>query len=242
MGMVTDDGADNSVADNSVADNSASRQEQFTQQERVQRRLALAAAILLGLAAVLTAWSAYRESLTTDQVLKNYSEQQATIALANDTYGRADQQETLETSLFLQWAIAESEGNTTAADYLVEVMSDELYAAVEWWNAQPDTGPATPFAAENPFFADVPSQVLVADGDALTEEAAVLRTAAEEADATSDRFDLAGVFFAVVLFVAGLTTVIQRRGIQIGFLMLSAAGLVAGTAVLVTTPTWASLT
>lgn len=211
-------------------------------QERVQRRLALAAAVVLGLAAVLTAWSAYRESLTTDLVLKNYSEQQATIALANDTYSRADQQETLETSLFLQWAVANSSGNDEAAAYLVQVMSDELYAAVEWWAAQPeDTGPATPFVPDNPSFANVPSQVLVAEGDALSAEADQNRVAAEEADAVSDRFDLAGVFFAVVLFVAGLTTVIQRRGIQIGFLALSAVGLVVGIAVLVTTPTWASL-
>jgi NADH:ubiquinone oxidoreductase subunit K len=58
----------------------------------------------------------------------------------------------------------------------------------------------------------------------------------------SDRFDLAGVFFAVVLFVAGLTTVIQRRLIQVGFLTLSVIGLAAGIAVLVTTPTWSALT
>lgn len=226
------------MADGDVDD----RNGMLTQQERTQQGLALAAAVILGLAAVLTAWSAYRESLTSDLVLKNYSEQQATIALANDTYSRADQQETLETSLFLEWAVAESAGNTTAVDYLTQVMSDELYAAVEWWSEQPESGPATPFVEENPFFADVPSQVLVAEGNALSNDAAGLREAAEEADALSDRFDLAGVFFAVVLFVAGLTTVIQRRAIQIGFLSLSVVGLVAGIAVLVTTPTWSSLT
>ena len=210
---------------------------------RTQQALALVAAVLLGLAAVLTAWSAYRESLTSDLVLKNYSEQQATIALANDTYSRADQQETLETSLFLQWAVAISGGNDGAAEYLVQVMSDEVYAAFDWWNQQPEeTGPPTPFAPDNPYFADVPSQVLLAEGAALLEEANALRLAAEEADAVSDRFDLAGVFFAVVLFVAGLTTVIQRRLIQVGFLTLSVIGLAAGIAVLVTTPTWSALT
>lgn len=79
-----------------------------------------------------TAWSAYRESLTSDLVLKNYSEQQATIALANDTFGRPDQQESLETSLFLEWAIATSAGNLEAASYLEQVMRDELFASVEW--------------------------------------------------------------------------------------------------------------
>ncbi len=175
-------------------------------------------------------------------MLKNYSEQQAAIALANDTYGRADQQESLETTLFLDWAVATSTGNADAAAYLEVVMSDELYAAVEWWNAEPaETSPPTPFDAANPYFADLPSQVLIADGDALLEEADVLRLAAEEADGTSDRFDLANVFFAVVLFIAGLTTIVQRRSIQVAFLALSAVGLVGGIAVLVTTAGWASL-
>ena len=40
----------------------------------------------------------------------------------------------------------------------------------------------------------------------------------------------------LVLFIAGLTTIVQRRSIQIGFLALSAVGLVAGFAVLATTP------
>jgi hypothetical protein len=208
-----------------------------------QGALALVAAVLLGIAAVLTAWSAYRESLTSDLVLKNYSEQQATIALANDTYGRADQQESLEVSLFLEWAIAVSAGNIDAADYLEQVMSDELYAALDWWQNEPEaSSPPTPFDAANPYFLDLPSQVLVSEGDALIEEGEGLRVAAEEADAVSDRFDLANVFFAVVLFVAGLTTIVQRRSIQFGFIALSLVGLVGGIAVLVTTAGWASLT
>ena len=207
-----------------------------------QAGLAITAAVLLGIAATLTAWSAYRESLTSDLVLKNYSEQQAVIALANDTYGRADQQESLETTLFLDWAVATSTGNTDAAAYLEVVMSDELYAAVEWWNAEPEeTSPPTPFDGANPYYADLPSQVLITEGDALLEEAAGLRLAAEEADGTSDRFDLANVFFAVVLFIAGLTTIVQRRSIQVAFLALSAVGLVGGIVVLVTTAGWASL-
>ena len=207
-----------------------------------QGGLAIAAAVLLGLAATLTAWSAYRESLTSDLVLKNYSEQQALIASANDYFGRADQQESLERSLFLEWAVAISAGNTDAADYLVTVMSDELYAAVEWWQQEPEeTSPATPFDALNPYFANLPSQLLVAEGEAGYAQADELRVAAEAADANSDRFDLANVFFAVVLFVAGLTTIVQRRSIQVGFLALSVVGLLGGVIVLVTTPGWSTI-
>jgi len=207
-----------------------------------QGALAIIAAVLLGIAAVLTSWSAFRESLTSDLVLKNYSEQQATIALATDTYGRADQQETLEISLFLEWAVAVSAGNVDASSYLEKVMSDELFASVEWWAEEPEeTSPPTPFNDANPYYADLPSQLLVAEGDILIEEASTLREKAEVADGQSDRFDLANVFFAVVLFIAGLTTIVQRRSIQLAFLALSSAGLIAGTAVLVTTNGWLSL-
>ena len=210
--------------------------------DSTQGALALAAAILLGVAAVLTAWSAYRESLTSDLVLKNYSEQQAAIALANDAYIRAGQERQQELALFLDAALAgvaaSEDGNTVVYDYLTEgIMSPELFSAFAWWRDEPEeTSPATPFVPENPAFTNLPSEVLLAEGQALDEQAETLRVAAEAADANSDRFDLANVFFAVVLFIAGLTTIVQRRSIQIGFLALSAVGLVAGFAVLATTP------
>lgn len=201
-----------------------------------QGTLALAAAIVLGLAAVLTAWAAFRGSLTSDLVLKNYSAQQATIAQANDIFSRADQQEQLEYSLFLDFIVAISAGNVDASDYLYEVMSEEMKAATEWWSSQPeDVIPPTPFTLDNPAFADLPSQILIAEGEALLDEAESLRLAAEDADTRSDRFDLSNVFFAVVLFVAGLATLVQRRSIQVSFLVLSTIGVVAGFLVLATT-------
>lgn len=221
-----------------MADPSATSERNGT----AQGAMALVAAVILGLAAVMTAWSAYRESLTSDLVLKNYSEQQATISLANDTFSRGDQQESMETTLFLEWAVATAGGNIDAAEYLVDVMGDEMYAAVEWWwDAPEESAPPTPFVPENPYYADVPSQVLIAEGEALLADADVLRAAAEEADAASDRYDLANVFFAVVLFIAGLATIVQRRLIQVGFLVLSVLGLACGFIVLVTTTGWASL-
>lgn len=226
----------------SDVDQAADTHEAADSREKTQRAFALAAAILLGIAAVLTAWSAYRASLTGDIVIKSYSEQQALISQANDTYGRSDQQESMENQLFLQWAVATANGNTDAADYLMTVMGDGLLSAVQWWSEQPEeTIPSTPFVEENPNLADLPSAQLVAEGDALMDESELKRAAAEEADAVSDRFDLAQVFFAVVLFVAGLTTLIQRRSIQAGFLILSILGLIGGLVVLATTPGWSSL-
>ena len=204
-----------------------------------QGTLAIAAAVLLGIAAVLTAWSAYRASLTSDLVLKNYSEQQAATALANDAYIRSGQERQQELTLFVDAAVEanKEDGSAVVFDYRTQaIMSEALYAAIKWWQEEPEqTTPPTPFVPENPEFEHLPSEQLLAEGQAKDAEADELRVAAEKADADSDRFDLANVFFAVVLFVAGLTTIVQRRSIQIGFLALSAVGLLAGFIVLATT-------
>ena len=207
-----------------------------------QGALAVTAAFLLGFSALLTAWSAYREASTSDQVIRTYAQMQETIARANDRYSQADQTSGYETSLFLQFAIEAGTGNEDAADYLLTVMDDAMYEAVLWWSDTPDEDrPATPFTDDNPYVADLFSEELLSEGDALMDEADELRLTAEEAEATSDRYNLANVFFAVVLFIAGLTTIIQRRSIQVSFLSVSILGLTSGLVLLALTPGWFSL-
>lgn len=207
-----------------------------------QGALAVTAAFLLGFSALLTAWSAYREASTSDQVIRTYAQMQETIARANDRYNQSDQASGYETSLFLQFAIEAGTGNEDAADYLLTVMDDAMYEAVLWWSDVPDGDrPATPFTDDNPYVADLFSEELLSEGDALMDEADELRLTAEEAEATSDRYNLANVFFAVVLFIAGLTTIIQRRSIQVSFLSVSILGLTSGLVLLALTPGWFSL-
>jgi hypothetical protein len=204
--------------------------------------IAIIAAIVLGLAAILTAWSSYRESLTSDGVLKNYAEQQALISQANDVFAQADQLASIERQYFLQFAIASAEGNLDVEDYLIRSMDEDLYLAISWWLDEPDeTRPLSPFVEDNPEFALLGSQLLTEEGLAILDEADERRSLAEEADANSDRFDLANVFFAVVLFLAGIATLLQRRGIQIGIISLGGLMMIAGVVVLVTTPGWNSL-
>lgn len=206
-------------------------------------RLVLIAAVILGIAAVLTAWSSYRASLTTDSVIKNYAEQQAFISDANDTYAVSDREAQSEQQFFLQYAIARAEGNAQVAEYLGETMGSDLYESVQWWEEQPlETQPLSPFVEENPNYANLPSQDLSGQGDALKAKADESRILAETADADSDRFELSNVFFAIVLFLAGIATLLRRRSVQVGLLALSALMLVSGAVVLVTTPNWMQLT
>ena len=72
-------------------------------------------------------------------------------------------------------------------------------------------------------------------------DASAKRVEAEAADQVSDRFGLANVFFAIVLFLAGVATHLGRAKVQIGVLVLSVAMLIGGVMFLVTTPGWSAL-
>jgi hypothetical protein len=121
-------------------------------------------------------------------------------------------------------------------------MSPELADVVMLWADQPDeTIPPTPFVEENPAFASLPSQLLLADGVATMEESDAKRAAAENADEIGSRFGLANVFFAVVLLLAGITTLLSRRRLEVGILNLGIATMVGGIVILVTASGWTSL-
>lgn len=204
--------------------------------------LALAAAAVLGLAAILTAWGSFQASRASGAVEQNYNDQQAMIASANDIYAQSDQERQLEQQFFLTFAINAAQGNDDAVAYLTATMSDELSAAVTWWFEQPDeTSPPTPFVQDNPEYANLPSQVLLDEGNLAMDDAAASRLAAEEAGKLGDRYGLANVFFAIVLFLAGIATLLKRTSIQVGILGLGVVTLVVGAVIIVSTPGWASI-
>ncbi|OWY60359.1 hypothetical protein B7486_69610, partial [cyanobacterium TDX16] len=144
-------------------------------------RVELAAAILLGLAAVLTAFAAYRASLTDDEVLKGYSEANEAMQAGYDQLSAGDQASNFEQNVFLQYAVEVSAGNEEGAAYLRETMSPELLAAVEVWEST-DDDVATPFDGDYAELDDLDSSLLYAEGDAALAEAESLRQQAEDAD------------------------------------------------------------
>ena len=204
--------------------------------------LALAAAVVLGLAAILTAWGSFQAARAGGDVVQSYAEQQSSIASANDTYAQADQASQLEQQFFLTYAINAAEGNDGAVAYLEQTMSPELAAVVSWWVDQPqETSPPTPFVENNPEYVNLPSQVLLDEGNTVMASADVARAAAEVANKIGDRFGLANVFFAITLFLAGIATLLRQTRIQVGILVLGVAMLVVGSVIILTTPGWSSI-
>lgn len=197
-----------------------------------QDRLELFAAILLGLAAVLTAFAAYRASLTDDQVLKGYSDANEAMQAGYDLLSAGDQASNFEQNVFLQYAVEISGGNEDGAAYLRETMSPELLAAVEVWE-ETDDDAATPFDGDYEELDDLESSLRYAEGSASLDQAEALRSQAEDADQKSDVFELASVLLAVTLFLAGVAALISSPRLSASLLVLGGLMLLGGFAVLV---------
>lgn len=201
-------------------------------------RVELFAAILLGLAATLTAFAAYRASLVSDEVLKGYSDANETMQEGFDLLSAGDQISNFERTLFLQLVVERSAGNEDAADYLLATMSPEMQAVIDVWSNDPDDTIATPFDGEYPELAEIESAQIYAEGQALLDEAAEQREAAEDADAKSDIFELSTVLFAVTLFLAGVAALIKSRNVSYALLSLGTVVLIAGVMVLIQAETY----
>jgi hypothetical protein len=216
------------MADTTTTDAGAPAEPEKGWRDRVE----LAAAILLGLAAVLTAFAAYRASLTDDEVLKGYSEANEAMQEGYDQLSAGDQASNFEQNVFLQYAVEISAGNQEGADYLRATMSPELDAVVTVWE-ETDDDVATPFDGDYAELDDLESSLFYAEGDALLDQADDLRASAEDADEKSDIYELASVLLAVTLFLAGVAALITSKPISAGLLVLGSVMLIGGFVVLV---------
>lgn len=163
-----------------------------TPAEPATNRSQLIAAIVLGVAATLTAVAAYTGSLRDGESLEAYSNSTRALNDANAFYAEASQTYALDQQLFVSYATAAQEGNEDLADYLTTLMRPELADAVEWWQETDEA--VTPFddIEGNPY---VVEELATAEG--LEEESTTLFGEGVVANELGDRFGLATVLFAL---------------------------------------------
>ena len=179
----------------------------------------LMAAILLGVAGVLTAYAAYNGALAGGDALKGYTASSRTTADANGEYSDYSQTFSADQAVFLQYQILVEQGlDDTAAVVKSDIMSVELEAATDAWLALPEgEGPLNPLATDEYVIASLDN------ANALFAQADQGFADAQQVDDQGDKFDLASVFLAVSLFFAGIAALFKVRRIRIA--MLGASGL-----------------
>ena len=180
-------------------------------------RIQILIAILLGVAAILTAWFSLEAANVSDEVQKNYSTGIRTADEATTLYTLADSTATSDRILFLEFAKAKVTGDTDLAEYIrASLMSPDLVAAISWWEKQPDeAGYNSPFVNENPKL----STKLIDSADEVDASARMSFSKAEESDRIADDFDQMAIIMAIALFFLGIAGLTSNRRMTI--IMLS---------------------
>jgi hypothetical protein len=198
----------------------------------VSSRLEVATTVLLGLAAVATAWSGYQASRWHGEQATATSKTSAIRIQAARAQGLAEADTQVDVTTFTQWVDAYARDDAQLAAFYYERFRREFKPAVEAWVAtrplkNPDA-PLSPFA--------MPDYRLAATADAerLDREAEASAAIVERDIQRADNYVLGVVLFAVALFFAGMTTKLrdprlQRVTLALGWLIF------AGTAVWIAT-------
>lgn len=206
-----------------------------TAQETVgrDRRVELIAAIMLSIATVVTAWSAYQATRWSGDQAESYTSASATRTESVRASTEANRQVLIDVATFLNWLDAEQSGDHALADDIHVRMRQEFLPAFDAWLA---TAPESSIPDGTPF--ELPEYRLAAEERAkrLEAKAAALFEDGNESNEVGDDFVLAAVLFASVLFFSGLAGTFDSLRAQLFLLILGGVMLLVGTIIVITLP------
>ena len=197
-------------------------------------RIELAAALLLALAAVTTAWSSYQATRWNGEQAKTASTVNKTRIEAARAADLATSQTQVDIATFVQWVDAYAQEQAELASFYRERFRAEFKPAFEAWLAtkplQMAGAPPTPFA--------MPQYRLEADAEADRLDAEADRLAAEvrQSIQRSSNYVLGVVLCAVALFFAGISTKLTSRELRTGMVVLGWAVFAGALAWIATSP------
>jgi hypothetical protein len=197
-----------------------------------ERVLELAVTVLLGFAALLSAWCAYQSSRFGGEQTNAATRATFLRVESGKEASRAGQLEIVDGTAFGQYIAAVGQGNERLARFVRERFRDEFRPAFDAWLAQ---SPLTDLGApETPF--TLPEYKLAAQerADALAAAAEQRALDAEEANAIGDDYVLAVVLLASALFLLGIQTRLGDFWLRTA-LVAVAATLAVGTAAWIVT-------
>jgi hypothetical protein len=196
---------------------------------RAERRMEIAATVLLSIAAVATAWSGYQAALWDGIQSSDYTQASAARTKASQNHLEANQDRIIDLSLVESYLNARAQGEPELADFYRSRFRDELKPAFEAWIAlEPLTNPNAPRSPQDLPQYKLASEAQAAELNALADEKFVT---GEEANSTSDTYVATTLFFASVLFFAAISERFEFRPARIVLLCLASFSLVVGLVV-----------
>jgi hypothetical protein len=194
----------------------------------------LVATVLLSVATVATAWSAYQANRWNGEATKATSRGNAARIESTRASGVVNRQVQIDVSLFTQFIDAFARQETELAEFYRARFRDEFKPAFEAWAAtKPRTNPDAPLT---PF--ELPQYRLAANEEAETLEATADEFAADARTniQRSANYVLAVVLFASALFFAGMSTKLGTPRLRVVLLGLGCALFLGALAWIASSP------
>ena len=201
---------------------------------RGERLLEFGAVLLLSLTTLATAWSGYQAARWSGEQSEHYARASATRIKSQQQSTAAGQQRIDDLLYFNGWLDARQAGNHRLATIYRKRFRPGFVPAFEAWIAQ------RPFtnahAIAGPLYMPqyrLAGTVRAAKLDAAADE---LYQAGTAAKANDDHYILSTVFFAAVLFFAGISLRLDWRPLRVVVLCLGGAMLLAGAVFVLSLP------
>jgi hypothetical protein len=210
-----------------------------TREERTERRIELLAAVVMAVATILTAWSAYQSARWGGESSLHELRVIGAIVKQSKFANLAEQRRSLDVNLFGQWVSAVNADDKKLADFIFDRFPEPLETAtIAWQRTDPLNNPAAP---TSPFF--MPEYALTESAEELRweETATAEAAAADRAGLVSERYLLFTVIFSTTLFFAGISGKFGSFAINVAVLVIGGVVLLISTAIMISLPTTLAL-
>lgn len=196
--------------------------------------LELVATILLSLATLGIAWSGYQGARWNGRQAREYAQANAARSLANRADTDGEQERTQDLLNFNDWLDATTANDAALADRFDRTFRPEFRPAFEAWLAQ---DPLNNSAAEpSPLQLPQYRVAKLEESDRLEREGTEHFESGKEATENTDSYVLTTVFFAAVLFFAGISMRFVWQRMRIAVLVLATLSLVYAVVTVATLP------
>jgi len=188
-----------------------------------ERVLELVAAVLLSLATVGIAWSGYQAAKWSGLQSQRYAQAATARSEANRAGGNATQDRLQDLLNFNRWLEVSTQGNQELATLYERRFRPEFLPAFTAWQAEDALH--NPNAVASPLYEPQYKLANAAKSDQLERLGDLRFEQAKQATDHTDAYVLTTVFFAAVLFFAGISTRFDWLSVRAGVLIFAAMGL-----------------
>lgn len=196
----------------------------------------LLAAIVLAIATVLAAWSAYQSSRWSGEQAKATNTANAERIKVIGLIGLAQTQAVLDTQITVAWMQEAIDGDQQGMAEFEARLSDQMRPAFDAWLAMAPPGELPPGTPQDlPEYEENALEPLNLAQDSA-DKAIEAVTLAGEANQRSDNFVLVAVVMASVMLFAGVGSKFQARSLRAAMVIFSVIVMVVGFGFMISMP------